>query len=189
MPDAPLVYVSEGTVNMRPRVLRAAAQGLANLPVEVVLSTGRHRDPDTLDLGPRPLASNIRVERWVPYRELLPQMQAIVTIGGPSTLLPALQSGIPAVIVPFDWDHPETAWRVHASGAGIRLSPRACTPPRMRDAVQRVLGEPSFVAGARRVAAGFRAAGGASQAARLLETLTSSRPEAQGLVRMHAESA
>jgi MGT family glycosyltransferase len=170
-PDWPLVYVSEGTVNLEPRVLRAAAQGLANLDVEVVLSTGRHRDPESLDLGPRPLAANIRVEPWVPYGDLLPQLAALVTIGGPSTLLPALQAGIPAVVVPFDWDHPETAWRVHVSGAGIRLTPRGCTPGRMRDAVMRLLTDPIYRQHAERIGATFRRCGGAPEAARLIETL------------------
>src|SRR5262249_8671627 len=147
--NQPLVYVSEGTINLKPRVLRAAAQGLADLPIQVILTTGRHRDPDALDLGPRPLAPNIRVVPWLSLSHLLPRLNAIVTIGGPSTLLPALNAGIPVVIVPFDWDHPETAWRVADSGAGLRLAPRDCTPLRMRDAVLRVLREPSFGARAR----------------------------------------
>jgi MGT family glycosyltransferase len=171
-PDQPLVYVSEGTIHLEPRVLRAAAQGLANLPLQVIMTTGRHRDPAKLDLGPRPLAPNIRVERWVPLDDLLRRLDAVVTVGGPGTLLAALQAGIPVVIVPFNWDHPETGWRVAETGAGIRLAPKECTPDRMRDAVERVLYEPSFRQNAQRLAASFARCGGPARAAELLEGLS-----------------
>jgi MGT family glycosyltransferase len=175
--DQPLVYVSEGTVNLEPRVLRAAAQGLAGLPIQVVITTGRHRDPASLGLGAA-AAPNVRVERWVPLAPLLPRLAAIVTVGGPSTLLAGLDAGVPAVIVPSDWDHPETAWRLVASGAGIRLAPRACTPRRMRRAVTRVLEDPRFRRQARRLSAEFRAAGGTERAAALIGRLARAEEEA-----------
>jgi MGT family glycosyltransferase len=170
-PDRTLVYVSEGTVHLQSRVLRAAAQGLANLPVQVIMTTGRHRDPAKLHLGPRPLAPNIRVEQWVPLDDLLPRLDAMVTIGGPGTLLAALQAGIPVVIVPFDWDHPETGWHVTNAGVGIRVAPKECTPERLREAVERVLHDPSFRQNAQRLAATFARCGGPTRAAELLESL------------------
>lgn len=174
--NRPVVYVSEGTIKLDAQVLRAAAVGLANLPVEVVITTGRHRDPASLDLGRRPLAPNIRVERWVPLESIVDRLSAIVTVGGPSTLMAALARGIPVVIVPFDWDHPETAWRVADSGAGVRLGPESCTPAAMRDAVERVLNDPSYKRNAERVSATLARCGGPGTAAALLETLTQSAP-------------
>ena len=170
-PEQPLVYVSEGTIQLEPRVLQAAAQGLANLPLQVIMTTGRHRDPDDLDLGARPLAGNIRVEQWVSLDDLLPYLDVMVTIGGPSTLMAALRLGIPVVIVPFDWDHPETAWRVQETGVGIRLAPRDCTPEGMREAVQRILSDPSFRGNAKCLAKIFAHRGGSEHAAALLEDL------------------
>ncbi len=175
--DQPLVYVTEGTIHLQPRILRAAAQGLAHLPVQVVMTTGRHRDPETLDLGPRPLAPNIRVERWVPLADLLPRMSVLVTTGGPSTLMAALSRGVPIVIVPSDWDHPETGWRLAEAGAGVRLAPKACTPKRLQEAVELVLREPSFRQNAQRLAASLARCGGPARAAELLEGLAV-RPEA-----------
>jgi MGT family glycosyltransferase len=175
--DQPLVYVSEGTVNLEPKVLRAAALGLAGLPIQVIITTGHHRDPASLGFA-QGAPKNIRIERWVPLTPLLPRLRAIVTVGGPSTLLAGLGAGVPVVIVPFDWDHPETAWRVVASGAGIRLAPRECQPRRMRDAVRRVLDDPSFRRNAQRLAASFRAAGGADRAAALIANLARDRPGA-----------
>lgn len=180
--DQPLVYASEGTIHLQPRVLRAAAEGLADLPIQVVMTTGEHRDPETMELGPRPLAPNIRVERWVALDHLLPHLDAMITIGGPGTLLAALQRGIPVVIVPFNWDHPETALRVTDTGVGIYLTPDECTPERMREAVQRVLSEPSFRESARRLAAEFAACGGPPRAAQLLEALLTREPASPVLV-------
>ena len=126
-----------------------------------------------MDLGPRPLAPNIRVERWVPLDDLLPRLDAMVTVGGPGTLLAALQADVPVVVIPFNWDHPETAWRVAETGAGIRLGPRELTPERLRNAVERVLHEPSFRQNAHRLALSFARGGGPARAAELLEALIS----------------
>jgi len=169
--DQPWIYASEGTVHLEPRLLRAVAQGLANLPVQVILTTGRHRDPDTLDLGPRPLAPNIHLHQWVPLNALLPKLSGLITVGGPSTLMAALEIGLPVVIVPFTWDHPESAWRVAESGAGVRISYGQCTPERMRNAVERILKEPSFRRNAKRLAASFARYGGAARAADLISSL------------------
>ena len=57
--DDPVVHVTEGTIHTRePMVLRAAAAGLANLPLRVVMTTGKHRRPDELDLGQ--IAENVQ---------------------------------------------------------------------------------------------------------------------------------
>jgi MGT family glycosyltransferase len=176
--DQPWVYVSEGTVHLEPRLLRAAAQGLANRPVQVIMSTGRHRDPETLDLGPRPLAPNIHLHQWVPQNALLPYLSAMVTVGGPSTMMAGFEVGVPAVIVPLTWDHPESAWRVQESGAGIRLTQEECTPDNMRHAVERLLNEPSFHENALRLAASFTRCGGVSRAADLIYSVLEDVPEA-----------
>ena len=170
-PGQPVIYASEGTVQLKPVVLRAVAQGLAGLPVQVILTTGKHRDPATLDLGVQPLPSNIHVAQWIPLTPLLERLSAMVTIGGPSTMMAAFEAGVPVVVVPFTWDHPETGWRVAESGAGIHLQPKQCTPERMRVAVERLLKEPSFRENAQRLARSFVRCGGAARAAELIAAL------------------
>ena len=72
--DRPWVHVTESTLHYGdPVILRAAAQGLARSPVEVILTTGRQRDPDELGLGP--LAPNVQLLRWVSHSELLPRSE------------------------------------------------------------------------------------------------------------------
>jgi len=168
--DRPVVYVTEGTLHSKPPLLlRAALRGLKSLPVQVIATTGKHRDPEALGLGVIP--PNARVERWVPHSDLLPRADVVITTGGTGTVMAALSFGLPLVVMPTAWDQPENAWRVAEAGAGIRLAPRHCTPERIESSVHRVLNDASFRQNARRLATEFAGYGGASQAAKLLEDL------------------
>lgn len=168
--ERPLVYVTEGTMHSKSAMLlRSALQGLATAPVRVVATTGRHRDPATLELGVVP--SNARVERFVPHSDLFPRTDVVVTTGGTGTILSALSAGIPLVVVPTAWDQPENAWRLVEAGAGVRIPPSRCTPDTVRAAVDRVLGDPSFAQHARRLGTDFARHRGAAEAADLLEGL------------------
>jgi MGT family glycosyltransferase len=179
--DRPWVHVTEGTIHVQaPLVLKAAAQGLANLPMEVILTTGGNREPADLDIGD--IAANIHLYRWVSHNELLPKTAVLVTTGGAGSVLAGLNAGVPMVVVPTEWDKPEVAQRVVEAGAGIRLSPRNCTPERLREAVERVLRESSFRENARRLRASFDRYRGPVQAAELLEGLASERLKSRELV-------
>ena len=169
--DQPWVHVTEGTMHTQePLVLRAAVQGLANLPMQVVMTTGSHRDPAEMGLGN--IAPNVRVERWVAHSDLLPHTDVVVTTGGAGTVMTVLQAGVPLIIVPTEWDKPQNAQRVVDAGAGLRLAPRHCTPKRLREAVEHVLKEPSYRRNAQRLQAAFALYDGPTRAAMLLETLS-----------------
>jgi MGT family glycosyltransferase len=168
--DRPWIHITEGTIHVQaPLVLSAAARGLADLPMEVIMTTGGNREPSELEIGP--LASNVHLYRWVSHSELLPRIAVLVTTGGAGSVLAALNAGVPMVVVPTEWDKPEVAQRVVESGAGIRLSPKKCTPANLRDAVEKILQESSFRENARRLQASFSGLGGPSQAVHLLEGL------------------
>jgi MGT family glycosyltransferase len=168
--DRPWVHVTEGTAHYQePFVLRAAAQGLANRSMEVIMTTGAQRDPADLDLGP--LAPNVRVEQFVSHSDLLPRCAAMVTTGGAGTVMAALRTGVPQLIVPTHWDKPDNARRVVEAGAGLRLTPRQCTARGLREAVERLLYEPQFAERARQLAEHLAKEPGPSRAAALLEEL------------------
>jgi MGT family glycosyltransferase len=169
--DRPWVHVTEGTAQYQePFVLRAAAKGLGNQPMEVILTTGQFsRDPAALGLEGLP--PNVHVERWVSHEDLLPRCAALVTTGGAATVLASLKAGVPLLVVPTFWDKSDNAQRVVEAGAGLRLAPRRCTPERVRAAVRRLLEEPSFRQNAQRIAQRFAERPGPELAARLLEQL------------------
>jgi len=168
--DRPVVHVTEATIHTHePLLLKAAAQGLAGEPMQVVMTTGEHRSLDELKLGP--LAPNIRIEAYVPHSDLMPKTSVVVCLGGAGTVFAALKAGVPLVVVPTEWDKPENAQRVVEAGAGLRIEPRKLTAARLRAAVHEVLSKSSFRDNARRLATACRRYGGADDAARLLAGL------------------
>ena len=168
--DRPWVHVTEGTLYAQtPVILHAAARGLANLYMQVIMTTGTQRVSDTMHLGP--LAPNVYVKSWIPHADLMPNVDVLVTHGGGGTVVAALTAGVPMVIVPLMWDQGDNAQRVVDAGVGLRLSPRQCTPTALRRAVKHVLREPSYRQNAQRLATCLRRYGGPTQAATLLEGL------------------
>jgi len=172
--DQPWVHVTEGTMHVGdPFVLRAAARGLADLPMQVIMTTGGDRNPAELNIAPA--ARNIHIVPWVSHSELLPNTDLVVTTGGAGTVLAALCAGVPLIIIPTEWDKPEIAQRVVEAGAGLRLPPNRCTPKRLRTAVERILGEQLFKKKAQRLGNIFSRHRGAARAAELLENLIMDR--------------
>jgi MGT family glycosyltransferase len=168
--NRPWVHVSEGTFHLgKPFLLKAAAEALADLPVEVIMTTGSDRDPASLGLSG--LARNIHVVRWVSHAELLPRTAVVVTTGGAGSVMATIDAGVPLISVPTMWDKPDIAQHVAECGAGLNLAPRRCTPRRLRAAVERLLHEPSFRTSAQRLKSIFAGYGGAGEAARLLEQM------------------
>jgi MGT family glycosyltransferase len=172
--DRPVVYVTEGTVHSGESVLlNAAAQGLSNGGMEVIMTTGKNRDPAKMDFG-CPLAPNIRVERYVSHGDLFPHTDVVVTTGGPGTISTALISNVPLIIVPTGWDHIENAQRIVEAGVGLKIAPRNCTPERLKKAVQTILKDPSYRRNAEQIGKALQRQGGPARAALLLERLLAS---------------
>lgn len=176
--EKPLVYVTEGTLQGgRPRLLTAAAHGLANLPIQVLLKNAQivRQDRDLAHIGLGSLAPNMRVEGYIAgqgwQRSVLERTSIFITNGGASSVMAALSAGVPLIVVPTAWDKPENAQRVVEAGVGLRLSPRRCTPRRLREAVEQVLGDPSFRANATAMAEALGRYTGPARGADLLDAL------------------
>jgi UDP:flavonoid glycosyltransferase YjiC (YdhE family) len=90
-----------------------------------------------------------------------------VTHGGMGATQKALARGVPVCAVPFGRDQLEVARRVVVAHAGTRLPAARLRPDRLRAKVREAM---TYTDGARRVAAGFHAAGGAATAADAIET-------------------
>jgi MGT family glycosyltransferase len=173
----PWVHVTESTLAYGdPFLLRTAIEAMAEQPVELIVTTGDQRAPESLGLGEVP--ANVHVTSWLSHGELLPRCSALITVGGKATILAAMEAGVPLVLVPTTWDKPDNARRVTEAGAGVRLAPRACTPDTLRDAVRAVLDEPRYRAAADRLASRLARAPGPVGAAELLEKLVAGRTAA-----------
>ncbi|WP_243076111.1 glycosyltransferase [Microbacterium sp. SS28] len=163
-----VVHVTQGTQNIDPDdLIRPALEALGGLDVLVVVATGV---PGRDDL-PFPVPANARVGGFLPYAELLPRVDAVVTNGGWGGTLAALGHGIPLVIAGGDLDKPEIAARVAWAGAGVNLKTGTPTAAHVRAGVDRVRDDPSFRDAAQRVGAELRSLGGPERAADLIEAL------------------
>jgi UDP:flavonoid glycosyltransferase YjiC (YdhE family) len=147
--DWPLVYLTFGsvapTMDFFPGVYRAALDSLMHLPVRVLVTVGRDRDP--ADLGPVP--ANVHVARWVPQADVMPHAAAMICHGGSGTVRAGLAAGIPMAVLPLFADQPYNAQRVTDLGAGVTLE----RPSDAGEAVRNLLGDPGYGKAARQVAA------------------------------------
>ncbi len=133
--DGPLVFLADSSATGRPQTLLALA----------VESLGGYRVACTTFGAVPPLPSGFvaGVSRQAP---LLDASSVVVCAGGHGMVAKALVRGLPLVIVPGPGDQRENAARVERLGAGVWV--RRGT---LREAVERVLGDPSYAAAARRV--------------------------------------
>jgi MGT family glycosyltransferase len=173
----PVVLVTQGTVATDPReLLLPTLAALRDEPVRVIAVTG---GPDPADL-PEPPA-NARVERYVPFAALLPQVSALVTNGGYGGLHYALAHGVPLVVAGASEEKPELVARVNWSGAGIGMRTQSPSPARLRTAVRRVLHEPRFACRALALQTEMARYDGPARAADLVEALaTAGVPSGRG---------
>jgi len=149
----PLVYLTLGTVDNQSAVLRAAAEGLAGLGCQILVTVGPDGDPAAL--GPQP--SHVMVERYVSQIDVLPHCTAVVSHGGSGTFLGALGHGLPQLCLPQGADQFRNAQGATDSGAGLSLRPDEATPEAIAHAVRRILVEDSFRAAALGLAEDIRA--------------------------------
>jgi MGT family glycosyltransferase len=168
LPDRPTVLASLGTVfNKTPGVLEAIVDALAEEPINVIVAIGRDRDPSSL--GPQP--DHVRLEAYVPQPLVLAHCDAFVTHGGFNSVKEALSSGVPMVVIPISADQPYSAERCGDLGVALTLGADARTPDAIRNAVRRVLADPSYRANAHAFQQEMMALPGPDEMVELLESL------------------
>jgi UDP:flavonoid glycosyltransferase YjiC (YdhE family) len=117
----------------------------------------------------------VRIERWVPQQDVLGHASAAVVHGGSGSTLGAIAAGVPLVVVPLFADQPANARRVEEVGAGLAVEPAREDPDAtiepLREAVRRILAEPSHRERARAIADELRGEPSVDDAVPLLERL------------------
>jgi MGT family glycosyltransferase len=132
--DRPLVYACFGTAyNTRPELFNAVVAGLADQPVDVLISTGNGM-VTTADLDPMP--PNVTLRSFVPAREILARASVHITHGGCSSVHESLLAGVPMVCMPQAYDQFPLARSVELLGAGLIAEEE---PIEIREAVRLLL--------------------------------------------------
>lgn len=116
----PFVYVTSGTEPAATTFpWRAVFAVVGGVDVDVVATIGPHVDTDALGAVP----ANVRVERFVPQRDVLAQTSVVVSHGGAGTVLGAAAHGRPQLVVPLFADQWENGTAVKDAGCGVVLGP------------------------------------------------------------------
>jgi UDP:flavonoid glycosyltransferase YjiC (YdhE family) len=164
----PVVHVTQGTLANADfgELVRPTMTALADEDVLLVVATGGR---PLSDLGPLP--GNVRAAEFLPYDELLPHTDVLVTNGGYGGVQFALRHGVPVVIAGDTEDKPEVAARVAWARVGVNLRTGHPHADAIRGAVQTVLSDESYRASCARVAQEMREARGIDQLTEVIEDL------------------
>jgi MGT family glycosyltransferase len=134
-PGDPWVLVTCSTEYQGDEALaRLAVEAFRDEPVRVLLTLADAYDGAGVETG-----GNVRVERFVPHGQVLPECAAVVCHGGMGIVGKAFTAGVPMVVVPFGRDQPEIARRVVQAGVGVSVKPSRLTAERLRRALRQAL--------------------------------------------------
>jgi UDP:flavonoid glycosyltransferase YjiC (YdhE family) len=134
------VYFTLGTLDTYPELFERVIAGLRDLPVDVVVTVGRHLDPARF--GPQP--DNVRIERFIPQEQVLPHCGLVVSHAGSGSLLGALSYGLPSILLPLGADQPHNARRCAELGAGRELDPITVAPQEVHAVATDLLADPAW---------------------------------------------
>ncbi|CAN5559361.1 glycosyltransferase [soil metagenome] len=154
----PVVHVSQGTVANQDfeELILPTIRGLANDDVIVVVTTGGR----AVSTVPGRIPANVHLAEYLPYDELLPRTDVMVTNGGYGGVHFAMQHGVPLVVAGMTEDKAEVSARIEWAGVGVNLRTNRPTDEQVAIAVRRVLADRSFAAASTRIGIAIAAAPG-----------------------------
>jgi UDP:flavonoid glycosyltransferase YjiC (YdhE family) len=167
--STPRVLISLSTTAFKGQeaFMQKALNAAADLPLDVILTTGPAIDPTTIQAPP-----NATVQEYLPHREVMPECVAVLGHGGHATTMLALAHGLPLVIAPMHpfLDQRMVGQAVQDAGAGLLIKTSAS-----KEEIARALGTVVDSAAIRTAASSvgqrLREADGARTGARLLAEL------------------
>lgn len=145
----PVVHVSQGTVANQDyeELILPTIRGLAHDDVIVVVTTGGR----AVSTVPGHIPANVRLAEYLPYDELLPRTDVMVTNGGYGGVHFALKHGVPLVVAGMTEDKIEVSARVEWSGVGVNLRTNRPEDAAVASGVRRVLADPAYSGAANRI--------------------------------------
>lgn len=148
----PLVLASLSTTTQgQDPMIRHILGALGELPVRGLVTTGPSFSATDLKIP-----ENVTVVPSAPHAAVMPHADAVISHAGHGTVIKSLAFGVPLLCLPVGRDQPDTAARVVACGAGLRLRPGARSAA-IASALDRILSEPDFREAAGRVAEAIEA--------------------------------
>jgi len=122
-------------------------EALADVDVELVATLSAEQLATV-----KTLPDNVRAVEFVPLNELLPTCAAVVHHGGFGTVVNVLAHGLPNLVVPAPWwDEAHLGRQLAEGGAGVVVDSATATADSLRSTLTRLITDPSFSLGARRM--------------------------------------
>ena len=165
--DEPLVLIAPSTSqDPENRLVRAALEGLAGLPVRVVATTNR-----VIPTSPIEVPGNAVLVDWVRYSQVIPLASVVICHGGHGTIARSLAEGVPLLVCPIAGDMNENAIRVTWSGTGLSIRWSLVNARTVRWAAAELLADDSYRERALEISTWNESHDGPATGARLIEAL------------------
>jgi UDP:flavonoid glycosyltransferase YjiC (YdhE family) len=164
----PLVVVTFGNnYNRIPGLFESIIEALSDEGVDLVFAIGRNRRAE--EFGALP--PNVHVEPYVPLSRLLPRADLLLCHAGFNTIMTAVITGTPMVLLPIDSDQPVHAESCRALGMARVIEKSAGFGADWRREVRAALADPELPHAVARFREALLALPGAPYAANLMESL------------------
>jgi UDP:flavonoid glycosyltransferase YjiC (YdhE family) len=168
-----LVLVTQGTVanwNLG-QVIGPALQGLSQeKDLLVLVTTGGKPAKDI----PVDIPANARIAPFLPYEQVLPKIDLLITNGGYGSINMALAQGVPIVSAGLTEDKLEVSANLQWSGGGIDLRTKEPSPEAVRTAARKILDSSVYRDRAKELAQEFASHNTEAELLALLETCVES---------------
>ncbi|MBW4685219.1 MAG: glycosyltransferase [Komarekiella atlantica HA4396-MV6] len=99
---------------------------------------------NTQNLPSNPLPKGIIAVNYAPHSEIFPRAALIVHQSGMGTTAQALLAGIPMLLVPYEYEQPDTAARLVRLGVGRMLKPKQYHADRVTIELNKLLTQPQY---------------------------------------------
>jgi zeaxanthin glucosyltransferase len=171
----PVVYASLGTTRKSDlAIFHMTAEACERLDLQLVISLGGRRDPETL----AGLPGDPVVVREAPQLELIKRADVVITHGGLNTALETLMEGKPMIVIPKFFDQPAVAARLERLGVAEALRADRLCAEQIRAALAKVISDPTYRKSAKTVQSRIISVRGLERAADVIEELLEKRQHA-----------
>jgi UDP:flavonoid glycosyltransferase YjiC (YdhE family) len=163
-----LVLVTQGTVanwNLG-QVIGPALQGLSQEKDLLVLVTTGGKPAEDIPVA---IPANARIAPFLPYEQVLPKIDLLITNGGYGSVNMALAQGVPIISAGLTEDKLEVSANLQWSGGGIDLRTKEPSPEAIRTAARKILGNSVYRDRAKELAQEFASHDTESEVLALLE--------------------
>ena len=169
-----LVLITQGTIANRdfgPVIAPALVALGGREDVTIIVTTGGQ----PVESIPVAIPSNARIASFLPYAQIMPEIDLLITNGGYGTVNMAISHGIPVISAGLTEDKEEVS--AHVQSTGIDLRANQATPEAIEHAVDEIYTQPLYRERAHQLALEFASH---DVKAELLSLIEESVPETVG---------